>query len=289
MRQVLRKGLSSIVVEDVPDPLALPHHVVVRPAYSLISSGTETASIHKDGVLKEVADNPSHLRKVWNVAMANGPLSTLREVRAKFSDYAVLGYSGAGMIIDKHPSVTDLEIGDRVAYGGEGTGHGESILTGRKLVAPVPPSVPLDHACFTTLGSIAMNAVRIAQIELGDTVVVLGLGLVGQLIAQLARMQGGTVIATDLRADRVALARSLGSDHAIEGGDDLADRVRALTNGRGADCVLIAAASKSSAPCEEALRLCRDRGRMVVVGAVGMSFPWNDMYLKEIQLYMARA
>jgi predicted dehydrogenase len=289
MKQVIRKGLKEIIVDEVPDPVATPHHVLVRPFYSLISSGTETASIHQEGVLKEVAENPSHLRKILDVMKVAGPVRTLAEVRAKFSEYAVLGYSGAGVIIDKHPTVADLEIGDRVAYGGEGTGHGETILTGRKLVARVPPAVSFDHACFATLGSIALNAVRIASISLGETVVVIGLGLVGQLVAQLARLQGGVVIALDLKPDRVDLARRLGADYALIGGAAAEKAVLSLSEGKGADCVIIAAAAKSPAPCHQALQLCRDRGRMVVVGAVEMSFPWNDMYLKEVQLYMARA
>src|SRR5690242_10102171 len=125
MKQVLRKGLKDIVVDEVPDPKVTPHHVLVRPHASLISSGTETASIHQEGVLKEVADNPSHLRKIWDAMKSNGPMRTIAEVQAKFSEYAVLGYSGAGVIGEVHPTVTDLEPGDRVAYGGEGTGHGE--------------------------------------------------------------------------------------------------------------------------------------------------------------------
>ncbi|HUS05403.1 MAG TPA: bi-domain-containing oxidoreductase [Bryobacteraceae bacterium] len=289
MKQVLRRGIRDIIVGEVPDPIATPQHVLIHPLYSLISSGTETASIHQEGVLKEVADNPSHIRKVWEVVKMNGPLRTAAEVRAKFSEYAVLGYSGAGVIIDKHPTVTDLEIGQRVAYGGEGTGHGEVILTGRNLVARVPDTVPFEQACFSTLGSIALNAVRIAQLGLGETVAVIGLGLVGQLVAQLARLQGAVVIATDLRADRVELARKLGAQHAIPGGESLKEAVSSATNGLGADCVIIAAAAKSAVPCQVGLQLCRDRGRMVVVGAVEMAFPWNDMYLKEIQLYMSRA
>jgi predicted dehydrogenase/threonine dehydrogenase-like Zn-dependent dehydrogenase len=289
MKQVLRKGLKDIVVDEVPDPMVTPHHVLVRPANSLISSGTETASIHQEGIVKEVADNPSHLRKVWDVMLANGPMRTLAEVRAKFSDYAVLGYAGAGVVAEVHPTVRDLEPGDRVAYGGEGTGHGECIITGRNLVARVPDDVPFEHACFATLGSIALNAVRIAQISLGDSVVVLGLGLVGQLIAQLARLQGAVVIATDLKPERVDLARRLGANHAIPGGAGFAEGVAAVTAGRGADCVIVAAAAKSDGPCRTALAVCRDRGRIVVVGAVEMSFPWNDMYLKEIQLFMSRA
>src|SRR5499427_2617671 len=156
MKQVVRKGLKEIIVDEVPDPSLLPHHVLVRPLFSLISSGTETASIHRDSLLKEVGENPSHLRKIWNVAMKTGPLATLAEVRAKFSEYAVLGYSGAGVVAARHSTVTDLEIGDPVAYGGEGTGHGETILVGRNLAARMPAGVAYEHACFATLGSIAM-------------------------------------------------------------------------------------------------------------------------------------
>src|SRR6185312_4307584 len=190
MQQIIRKGIKDILVEEVPETVAAPHHVLVRPVFSLISSGTETASIHQEGVLKEVADNPSHLQKILNVAKVNGPVATLREVRAKFSEYAALGYSGAGILVEKHPTVTDLEPGDRVAYGGEGTGHAETIITGRNLVARVPSNVAFEHACFATLGSIALNATRISGVGLGDRVAVIGLGLVGQLAAQLARLQG---------------------------------------------------------------------------------------------------
>jgi predicted dehydrogenase/threonine dehydrogenase-like Zn-dependent dehydrogenase len=289
MKQVLRRGFKEIIVDEVPDPMIVPHHVLVRPHYSLISPGTETASIYSEGVLKQVADHPSHLQMVWDVMKANGPIATAREVLARFRDYAVLGYSGAGVVVERHHTVTDLEIGDRVAYGGEGTGHGETILTGRNLVAKVPENVPFEHACFATLGSIAMNAVRIGEIGLGDSVVVVGLGLVGQLIAQLARLQGGVVIATDLKPERVDLAKQTGAPYAISGGASLRDQVSAITNGRGADRVFIAAAAKSSGPCRAGLEVCRDRGRIVVVGAVEMNFPWEEMYRKEIQLFMSRA
>jgi predicted dehydrogenase len=289
MKQVIRKGLKEIIVDEVPDPPVAPHHVLVRPLYSLISSGTETASIHQEGVLKEVAENPSHLRKIWEALKVNGPVRTTAEVIAKFSEYAVLGYSGAGVVVDKHSTVTDLQIGDRVAYGGEGTGHGEAILTGRNLVARVPDEVSFEHACFATLGSIALHAVRIADISLGDRVAVIGLGIVGQLISQLVRLQGGVVIATDLRPERVELARRLGADHALPGDASVIEATDSLTEGKGADCVIIAAASKSEAPCHLALQLCRDRGRIVIVGAVPINFPWEEMYLKEVQLFMSRA
>src|SRR2546423_2889926 len=288
MKQILRKGLKDIIVDEVPDPVVSAHHILVRPIYSLISSGTETASIHKEGVARAVANDPSQLGKVWN-AMKGSSIRTLAEVKAKFSEYAILGYSGAGLVAEKHPSVTDIEVGERVAYGGEGTGHGETIPVGRNLAARIPDNVSFEHACFTTLGSIALNGVRIANISLGEKVAVIGLGLVGQLIAQLARLQGGFIIATDLKPDRVELARQLGADEAVIGNSEVAAQIRALTDGHGVDCVIIAAAAKSDAPCRLAVDICRDRGRIVDVGAVELSFPWYETYLKEIQVLMARA
>ena len=168
MKQVIRRGLKEIIVDEVSDPVVSPNHVLVRPFFSLISAGTETADIHTDSIVKEVADNPSHLQTVWNVMKKTDPISTFNEVRAKFQDYAVLGYSGAGIVVERDSRVTDLQIGQRVAYGGAGTGHGETINVGRNLIARVPDNVSFQEACFTTLGSIAMNAVRLSEINIGE-------------------------------------------------------------------------------------------------------------------------
>ncbi len=288
MKQVLRKGLKDIVVEEVPDPVLLPHHLLIRPAFSLISSGTETASLHQEGVVAELRHNPSHLQKIASVARTAGPVRTLAEVRAKFSEYAVLGYSGAGLVAAVHGTVTDLEPGQLVAFGGEGSGHAEAVVAGRNLVVPVPAGLPLEHAAFATLGSIAMHAVRTATIGLGESVAVIGLGLVGQLVAQLARLQGANVIGVDLRQDRIGLATELGAAHAFRA-EQASAEILAQTGGRGADCVIVAAAAKSAAPCEQALEVCADRGRLVIVGAVPIEFPWHSMYMKEIKLFMSRA
>src|SRR5260370_4767304 len=115
MKQVIRRGLRQMIVDEVPDPVVAPHHVLVRPAFSLISSGTETANIHRDGVLKEVAEHPGHLRKIYDVMQVHGPVRTCAEVLAKFREYALLGSAGAGYVVDKDTSVAHLTIGSRVA------------------------------------------------------------------------------------------------------------------------------------------------------------------------------
>ncbi len=289
MKQVIRKGLKEIIVDEVSDPIPAFNHVLIRPHYSLISAGTETADIHTDSIVKEVADNPSHLATVWNVMKKTDPLATFNEVRAKFSDYAVLGYSGAGVVVERDAAVTDLVTGARVAYGGEGTGHGETINAGRNLVARVPDNVSFQEACFTTLGAIAMNAVRLSEINIGDVVAVIGLGLVGQLTAQLARCQGAVVVAIDLDKKRVDMAREMGADFAIVGSDTSVFEVKALTGGRGADCAIVAAASKSPRPLQDGVSMCRDRGRLVMVGACPIEIPRSEMYVKELSFMVSRA
>lgn len=289
MKQVIRKGLKDIIVDEVTDPMVSANHVLVRPFYSLISAGTETADIHTDSLVKEVADNPGHLQTVWNVMKKTDPISTFNEIRAKFEDYAVLGYSGAGVIVEKDAKVGDLKIGQRVAYGGEGTGHGETINVGRNLIARVPDNVTFQEACFTTLGAIAMNAVRLADIKLGDVVAIIGLGLVGQLTAQLVRCQGGVAVAIDLDADRVKIATDTGAEYGLIASDTVVDEVKALSGGRGADRVIVAAASKSAKPLQDGVSMACDRGKVVMVGACPIDIPRAEMYIKELSFIVSRA
>lgn len=289
MKQVVRRGIGEIVVEEVPAPDVSPHHVLVRPLRSLISSGTETASLHTGSLASVAAGNPDKIRQVLNTMQLQGPARTIEEVRAKLKDFAVLGYAGAGVVAAAHATVTDLVVGQRVAYGGEGTGHGEYILTGRQLVARIPEHVDFECASFSTLGAIAMNAVRVAEIDIGDRVAIIGLGLVGQLVAQLARLRGARVIALDIQQSRIDLATRLGAETGVMGSEAAPEQVKALTEGRGVDCVLVCAAAKSDIPMKQSLAMVRDRGRVVVVGAVEMTYPWLEAYLKETQVFMARA
>ena len=130
----------------------------------------------------------------------------------------------------------------------------------------IPENVRFEHACFATVGSIAINSVRIARISLGEKVAVIGLGLIGQLVAQLVRLQGGFVIATDLKPNRVELADELGADAALLSEGEIHEHIRAMTDGHGVDCAIVASAAKSAATCQLAVEICRDRGRIVDVG-----------------------
>jgi predicted dehydrogenase/threonine dehydrogenase-like Zn-dependent dehydrogenase len=290
MKQVLRKGFSQVVVEEIPAPGLRKGAVLVAPAYSLISSGTESSDLHTEGIVREVLERPSQLKALGTVAASYGLVPTIREALAKFHDLVVIGYSGAGVILEKDPTLDEFKVGDQVAYGGQGSGHGEIVCIPKNLLVSLPRGQSPKDGAFATLGAIAMNGTRAAEIQLGDSVAVIGLGLVGQLVAQLAHVAGARTIGLDLMQSRVDLAKKMGLQRAVvAGAGNEAESVRALTEGRGVDCAIICAKSKSSAPLEQAVQMLRDRGRLVIVGAVPLAFPWGPMYAKEIRVTMARA
>ena len=290
MKQVLRKGFSEVVVEEIPAPGIRHGCILVAPEHSLISSGTESADLHTDGIFREVLERPSQLKALVSVAASYGVVPTIREAVGKFKDRVVIGYSGAGVVIEKDPALDAFTVGDRVAYGGQGSGHGEIVCIPKNLAVRLPDGQSSRDGAFATLGAIAMNGTRAAEIQIGDSVAVIGLGLVGQLVAQLARVGGGRTIGIDLMKNRVDLAGKLGLQTALvaRGGNE-AESVRALPGGRGVDCAIVCAKSNSSAPLEQAVQMLRDRGRLVIVGAVPLNFPWGPMYAKEIRVTMARA
>jgi threonine dehydrogenase-like Zn-dependent dehydrogenase len=255
MKQVLRKGFSEVVVEEIPAPALRKGTVLVAPAYSLISSGTESSDLHTEGIVREVLERPSQLKALGAVAASFGIVPTIREALAKFQDRVVIGYSGAGVILEKDHTLDEIKVGEQVAYGGQGSGHGEVVCIPKNLLVSLPQGQSPKDGAFATLGAIAMNGTRAAEIQLGDSVAVIGLGLVGQLVAQLAHVAGARTIGLDLMQSRVDLACKIGLQRAIvAGGGNEAESVRALTEGRGVDCAIICAKSKSSAPLEQAVQ-----------------------------------
>lgn len=289
MKQVLFDRSGAVHVEEVPAPLVAPGTVLIRVAHSVISTGTEMAIYGRGGVVTEVSSNPSVVGKVMDRVRTAGVRGALEQVRERLNERTGRGYSGSGVVLEVGEGVGDLRPGDRVAYGGEF--HAEIVCAPRNLVAKVPDGARLDHAAITTIGSIALHGLRLAGVGLGDVVVVVGLGIVGQLTVALARAMGCRVAGGDLRDDRIALARTLGLELAVDPTDpDGAERsVRAWTGGVGADAALVCAASSSSEPTRLGMRLARDRGAVILVGAAGLELEREPLFRKELEFRISRS
>ncbi len=293
MKAVLQNfKTGEMELANVPPPALRPGGVIVRNVASLVSAGTEKAVIElaKMNPLQKARARPDLVRKVLNKAGQEGLLETARIVRNLVSTPLPLGYSCAGVVEAVGAGVTDLQPGERVACAGLNfANHAEVVFVPRNLTAPIPEPVTFADAAFVTVGAIALHGVRQAMLNLGETVVVLGLGLVGQLTAQICAAAGCRVFGIDIDPAKVALAKQCGAhDGAISDGN-VAAAVRKFSRGGGADAVLITASTKSSAPVVLAPDLLRDRGRVIVVGDVGMEISRRAYYEKEIDVRMSRS
>lgn len=292
MKQVFNKS-GNIIVEDVPAPTVRDEGVLVANAYSLISTGTELTAIKgsSGNIISKVIKNPKLVKEVIDKVNSIGIQNTIGLIKEKLEQADLLGYSSAGIVIEKGKNVTDIAIGDRVACGGLGyANHAEAIYVPRNLVAKIPEGVKLREAAFTTIGSIAMQGVRRARVEFGEIIVVIGLGLVGQLTSQILRVAGCRVIGIDIVKGRVELAKRLGMDKGvIIGEEDPVKEVMGYTQGIGADAVIICAATDSNEPVRQAMEMVRDKGRVVVVGAVGMDIERSNFYRKELDFISSRS
>ena len=288
MKQVLQNRKDGTpTVADVPVPALQKGRVLVRTAASLISSGTERAAVELlgKGLVQEARDRPDLVRAVMDKARKEGLLNTFSAVRDKLSAATTLGYSAAGIVIGVGDDVTEFRIGDRVACAGVGfASHAEAISVPRNLCVQLPTGVVFEAGAFGTLGAIALQGVRLAEPTLGESVVVIGLGLVGQLTAQLLKANGCRVLGIDLDPARVKLAMQLGADAAYVSGDEVKRAVSEWTRGRGADAVLLTAATESSEPVSLAGEISRLKGRVVIVGSTGMEVPRQPFYMRELSL-----
>lgn len=295
MRQVVVGKAGSIVVTEVPIPTPCPGEVLVRTEYSLISSGTESAVRSQSGSLsalgRKALSDPRFRSKALDRLRTHGIRATLQEARRRASSDQALGYSAAGTVAAVGSSVSDLAIGQRVAAAGAGyANHAEWIAVPRTLVSRVPDDVPSDHAAFATVGAVALHAFRLGRCELGGTVAVVGLGLVGQLAAQIADAAGCRVVGVDplsARCERARLAVPAGIF--LTQSDLLLVALGDLTNGVGADAVLITASTADPTLANSSLRLARDRGRVVAVGDVRLTLDRDVMYRKELELVVSRS
>lgn len=293
MRQVLQDRQSGeIRVAEVPTPAVRAGGVLVATRASLISTGTEraTVTLGAKSLMAKARARPDLVRKVVESVRSKGLIETIHTVRARLAEPSVLGYSAAGDVLERGEGVDDLAPGDQVACVGQGVAsHAEVNFVPRNLVVPLPTGVDYEAGSFVALGAIALHGVRTAGIEVGDHVAVIGLGLVGLVTVQLLRAAGCVVYGLDLRPERASLARELGAGHASTAADDLATILLDGTDGRGADAVLVTASTPSSEPVELAGRMARDRGSVCVVGDVGLEIPRELYYEKELAFRISRS
>ncbi len=289
MRQVLQNvDTGDTVLETVPPPALEEGRVRVRTVASLISAGTEKMllDLAQKSLLGKAAARPDLVKKVLNKVRTEGLWTTVQKVQTKMENPMPLGYSAAGIVEEVGNEVRGLQVGDRVAMAGAGyANHAEVNVVPKNLVAEIPDGVGLDEAAYGTVGSIALQGVRLAEPQLGEQVAVIGLGLIGLLTVQLLKANGCRVIGMDLDRGKVERAREVGLDRGVVSSEEDPEvAVEAFTGGRGADHTLITAATDSNAPIEQAGEMTRRKGDVVVVGKVGMDIPRDAYYHKELEV-----
>ncbi|MFJ6569748.1 bi-domain-containing oxidoreductase [Streptomyces sp. NPDC091292] len=294
MKQVVQNYKSGeLALLDVPVPECKPGGVLVRTAYSLISTGTELMKVSEAGMsmVGKARSRPDQVAKVMQSVATNGVPATYRKVMGKLDSYTPLGYSLCGVVEQVGAGIDDVAVGDLVACAGnEHALHAELNWVPKNLYAPVPDGLAPRHAAFGTVGSIALQGVRRGEPQLGEVALVIGLGLIGQLVVQLLAASGVRVVGVDPDPVRCELAERLG---AAACGDPASAAVEAtvaqLTGGHGVDQVYLAAGGGSNQPVELAARLSRDRGRVVDIGKCRLDLPWNAYYEKELDVRFSRS
>jgi threonine dehydrogenase-like Zn-dependent dehydrogenase len=293
VKKLFAKDGRAVVV-DVPEPDLRPGEVLIAPAYSAISTGTETSTIRmsSDAEMIHSHDYPAPDGRVFGPKLRssgarwNGPLP-----RGGIPGHALIGYSVAGRVLAVGDDVTDLRPGDRVAASGsQAAHHAEIVAVPRNLVAPVPDAVDLADAAFITLGTISMHSVRLTEATFGGTIVVYGLGLLGLLALQIARSAGIYTVGIDTDERRLELARRWGARATVDPRTaDARAAVEAATDGFGADGVILGVVSQSDEPLNHAFELCRHRATVVGLGAFGTRITRDAMVWNDVRLVMVLA
>lgn len=285
MHQVIQNiRTGHLNVTNVPVPSPQPGQVLIANSASVISAGTEkmVMDLASKSLLGKAKDRPDHVRRVLQKIRQDGIVSTLNAVRAKLNEPMAMGYASAGTVIAVGDGVEEYKPGDRVASNGP---HASVVNIPKHLCARIPDNVSFEHAAFAVIGSIAMQGVRLSGAGLGETVFVIGLGLVGQLTVAILKAAGCRVIGTDLDPRKCELALKMGADVARPGVE--AEDIESRTGGMGADAVLITASTKSNQPIELAANAVRQKGRVVLVGVVGLELDRRPFYFKEAEFVVS--
>ncbi len=291
MRQVfLQKG--KIRIEEVDPPLVNDHHILVQISYSFISSGTEKATIDASGkslIERYVHSASAHTFKVFGALKEHGFASTIALAKEKMGKLMPLGYSCAGQIVWVGSKVTKFCVGDYVACAGSlYANHADIVSVPQNLATKVKNPELLKYASLTAIGSIALQAIRRAKLQLGETVCIVGMGLIGQLIAQLAKHAGCRVIGIDIQQQRLDLASKLGTDTCLNPlSTDIVKELEYATNHYGVDTTILAASAQTGELLQQAMTITRRKGRVVLVGDIKIDFDRDPFYSKEIDLLIS--
>jgi predicted dehydrogenase/threonine dehydrogenase-like Zn-dependent dehydrogenase len=295
MKQIAQNYKSGeLAVLEVPAPTCRAGGVLVRSLYSLISTGTEMMKVSEASMsmVGMARARPDQVKKVLDQVQQQGIVTTYKKVMNKLDSYTPLGYSLCGVVTEVGKGAEEFKVGELVACAGNDQAlHAEYNWVPVNLCAQVPPGVLPEHAAFATVASIAMHGVRRSEVQLGETAAVIGLGLIGQLVVRLLVAAGVQAVGIDPVPDRCRLAEKAGAQFA--GSPDDLDSVGAelakITGGRGADHVFLAAGGNTNGPVEAAVKLARDRARVVDIGKMKLDLPWNAYYEKELDVRFSRS
>lgn len=286
MLQVVQYQKSGEVrTEDMPSPLCPDNGVLVEVHSSLISAGTEKTSVDngQGSLLARAKKQPDQVKVVLEAVKSYGIKETVRRVGAKLNSFKLLGYSASGVVIESR--CDEFKPGDRVAAAGAGiANHAEIIAVPKNLVVRIQDNVSFEDAAYTTVGAIAMQGFRQAEPSLGENVVVVGLGLLGLITVQFLKAAGCNVIGMDIYDKAMELGLKFGCDSVMKSSSENVQQVIARCNGEGADSTIITASTSSSAPLQMAMEMTRKKGKVVIVGAIGMEMNRHPFYKKEIDL-----
>jgi polar amino acid transport system substrate-binding protein len=293
MKQVLQNFRSGVLkVDEVPETICKGGGILVDNVASLISAGTEKMAVDlaQKSLVGKAKERPDLVRQVITKVQKDGLASTFRTVMARLDTPLALGYSCAGMVREVGRGAEEFRAGDRVACAGMNyASHAETVYVPKNLSVKIPDNVSFEEASFVTLGAIALQGVRVAEVKLGESVAVIGLGLLGQITVMLLKAAGCRVIGIDLDSQKLELAKQHGAEAAVNRNDDVEGAVAQFTSGYGVDAVVITAAADSNDPIELAGVIARDRAVVSMVGAVGMDIPRKVYYEKELQLRLSRS
>lgn len=283
MKQILQSlKTGEIEIAEIPCPNVKPGHLLIKTNVSLISAGTERMLLEfgQAGWIDKIRQQPDKVKMVLEKIKTDGLLATLDAVKSKLEQPISLGYCNVGEVIETGAGVTEFQIGDRVLSNGA---HAEIVCVPKNLCVKVPENVEDEEAVFGVCGAIALEGIRLAKPELGECVAVFGLGLIGLLLVQLLRAQGCRVLGVDFDKEKLSLAKQFGADTVdLSIGEDPISKARSFSRGRDVDAVLIAASSHSHDIVHQAAEISRKRGRIVLVGVVGLQLSREDFYKKEL-------